>query len=163
MAPGRILKEIVIISVIAIGLGVAVNALSPHGIALKGDWDKSKGMITARSKNDIVGKKSEIELADAIALYQQGVLFVDARAEDFYKTGHIKGAISLPVENFFDKIAAFQKQYPETTAVITYCSGRECSDSHDLAENLTQAGYANVRIFIDGYPAWESQGQPVEK
>jgi len=88
---------------------------------------------------------------------------VDARTEDIYTQGHIKGAVSFSVEKFFDKIAEFKQKYPENTPIVTYCSGRECSDSHDLAENLVNAGYTDVRIFIDGYPLWDSEKNPVEK
>ena len=163
MAARRILKELSLITLVAVALALIVNALSSSGIALFGAWDKTRGMVTAKPRNDVVKGNSEVEITEAIALFKQGLLFVDARSRDDYAQGHIKGAVFLGVENFQELIGAFSKQYPETTAIVTYCSGRECSDSHDLAEDLINAGYTNVRIFIDGYPMWESQGLPVEK
>jgi rhodanese-related sulfurtransferase len=163
MAARRIIKELSLITLAAVAVAFTVNALSPRGIALFGAWDKSRGMVTAKPRNDVVKVNSAIEITEAIALYKQGFLFVDARSKDDYLQGHIKGAVSLSVENFQELIGAFSKQVPETTTLVTYCTGRECSDSHDLAEELIRAGYTSVRIFIDGYPLWESQGLPVEK
>jgi rhodanese-related sulfurtransferase len=163
MAARRILKELILVTLVAASLAFIVNALSPRGIALFGEWDKEKGLVSAKPKSDSVGKKAEIETNEAIALYGQGVLFVDARSKEDFAQGHIKDAVSLSAENFEELIGPFSKQYPETAAIVAYCSGRECSDSHDLAESLMNAGYSNVRIFIDGYPAWEARGLPVEK
>lgn len=164
MALKKLLKEIGLLLGIALSLAFVVNALSPNGIALQGNWDVSKGMVSAKVRSDtLISKKLEIELPEAQTLFKQGVLFVDARSEEDYKAGHIRGAVSLSVERFFDEIKKFQERYPDSTPLVTYCSGRECSDSHDLAENLMNAGYTDIRIFIDGYPVWEAQGLPVDK
>jgi len=163
MALIKIIRELIILCSIAVVLAFIVNAVSPKGIALVGDWDKSKGVVNAKAKNDAVIHTREIDLMQARPLFEQGVLFVDARTRDDYDKGHIKGAASLPVEEFWDRIADFQKTYADTLLLITYCSGRECSDSHDLATNLEQVGYKNIKVYIDGFPAWDGAQLPVEK
>jgi rhodanese-related sulfurtransferase len=163
MAFKPIFREIALLSVAAIALAFIVNAISPRGIPLFGRWDVKAGRITAKPAPEAKQSWGEIEIGEAATLYNQGILFVDARSAADYAKGHIKGARSLPVEIFYEKIKAFKEEYPDTMAILTYCSGRECTDSHDLAENLIQSGYTNVRTFIDGYPLWESQGLPVEK
>ena len=107
-------------------------------------------------------KGRDIGLSEAVTLHKQKILFVDARSEDDFKEGHIKGAVSLSVQTFDDKIEKFRKCYPDTIPLVLYCSGRECSDSHDLADMFYRKGYFNIRIFVDGYPAWEAAGLPVD-
>ena len=157
-------KEISIILGIAIVTAFAFNYFSPAGIALVGQWDTSQGVVTARAKNDIVIDDIEIGTVDrARKLYDSGkYIFVDARSPEDYEEGHIKGAVSLPVGQFDEKIAAFEERHPPQASIITYCSGRTCQDSHHLAEFLLEFGYDNVTVFIDGFPGWKAEGHPIE-
>ena len=143
---------------------LTVNYFSPAGIALVGQWDTSQGVITANEKNNIV--LNDIEIGDVILakkLYDsQKFIFVDARSRDDYDEAHIKGAVSLPVGQFDEKIEAFLEQYPPEKAIITYCSGRSCEDSHRLAQLLLAFGYSEINVFIDGYPGWKAEGYPIE-
>jgi rhodanese-related sulfurtransferase len=161
-------KELVNQSFILLGVSVIVafivNYFSPAGIALVGQWDTAKGVITAKAKNDSVSGKLEVE--DAILakqIFDSGnVLFVDARTREDYDDGHIPGAISLPIGQFDEQIDSFLNQYDIEQPVVTYCSGRTCEDSHNLAQLLIDFGYIDVKVFIDGYPGWEAEGFPVE-
>jgi len=54
MAKRKIIREIILLSVVAISLAFIVNFISPRGIALFGDWDKNKGMVTANAKADTI-------------------------------------------------------------------------------------------------------------
>ena len=87
---------------------------------------------------------------------------MDARSKNHYENGHIPGAVSLPVVQFEERIEFFLNRYPPEQPIVTYCSGRTCEDSHDLAQFLSDLGFTNVRIFIDGFPGWEADGYPVE-
>lgn len=157
------IKGFFILMGIAVVCAFTVNFFSPKGIALVGDWDKSDGVITAKAKDDAVVREREIkELGIAKAIYDKGYIFVDARAEEVYEDGHIKGAVSLPIGQFYEMIVQFIENYPLSTPLVTYCSGRECDDSHRIAKYLSEEGYTNVHVFIDGYPAWEQEGYPIE-
>lgn len=157
-------KELMIIIGISVLCGFAVNAYSPKGIALFGNWDTSKGVVSAKSKSHGNYFFEEIEeIQTAKEIFDRGdSLFVDARHPDAYHEGHIPGAVSLPVGRFDEMIEGFGSRYPTSTPIITYCSGRECEDSHNLARLLFTEGYTNIRIFIDGYPGWEEMGYPRE-
>ena len=159
-----IIKELLILVGLALITAFAVNAFSPEGIALFGDWDTSKGVITAKPKNDIVNHQLEIgDIPTAKELYDNGALFVDARPDEEYKKGHIKGAASLPVQQFQTRINEFKNNFPSDITIVTYCSGRECDDSHMLADYLLDKGFTDIRVFIDGYPAWKKEGYPIER
>ena len=164
MVSQKTIKEIVILVGVAVTLAFMVNFLSPRGIALLGQWDTAKGVITADPIGVAAGGLEEIDsVALAREIFDRGdVLFVDARSSDNYDDGHISGAISLPVGQFDERIESFLNRYSSDQPMVTYCSGRTCEDSHNLTQFLSDAGYTNVRIFIDGFPGWEAEGYPIE-
>lgn len=157
-------KEVALILGLATAVALSVNYFSPAGIALVGQWDTTEGVVTARAKDEPAIGDLEIEtVALARKLFNTGeYVFVDARSAEDYQEGHIRGAVSLPVGQVDAKLAEFLQQYPPETAIITYCSGRTCQDSHHLAEVLMELGYDNINVFIDGFPGWETEGHPVE-
>jgi len=160
-----IAKELITLLGFAVIASFTVNYFSPNGIALFGQWDTSQGVITAKPKNDPVTGGFEIKDANtAKEIYDTGkAVFVDARSYEAFIDGHIKDAVSIPKVQFIEFIDHFKTKYPPTTPVITYCSGRECNDSHELAQYLIGEGYADVKVFIDGYQGWERKGYPVEQ
>jgi rhodanese-related sulfurtransferase len=157
-------KGIVMLLGAAVITALTVNHLSSRGIALVGDWDTGKGVITAKPREDVVVHEREIgDIQDAKTLYDGGgILFLDARSVEAFTAGHIAGAVSMPIGEADGMIEAFSKKHPPGTPIVTYCSGRECDESHRLAELLTDFGYTKVRVFVDGFPAWERKGYPVE-
>ena len=161
-------KELVNQTVILLGVSVIlafiVNYFSPAGIALVGQWDTSAGVISAKAKNDTISVGLEIEdVILAKQIFDSGnVLFIDARTREDYDDGHIPGAVSLPVGQFDEHIDAFLDQHEIDQSIVTYCSGRTCGDSHNLAQLLIDFGYSDVKVFIDGFPGWEAEGYPVE-
>jgi len=164
MVNRKTIQEIFILLSISVGLAMLVNFFSPRGIALVGQWDTSQGVITASPSGTEEEKPEEINsVARAMEIFDNGnVLFVDARSQDNYEDGHIPGAISLPVGQFDEQIESLLNRYSSDQPIVTYCSGRTCEDSHDLAQFLSDAGFTNVRIFIDGFPGWEAKGYPIE-
>jgi rhodanese-related sulfurtransferase len=164
MVVRKTIKEIIILAGVSVILAVAVNYFSPRGIAPVGQWDIAKGLISANPGGAAEENPAEIDsVARAKEIFDSGdVLFVDARSQENYEAGHIPGAVSLPVGRFDERIESFLNQYPPEQPILTYCSGRICEDSHNLALLLTGAGYSRVRIFIDGFPGWQAEGYPVE-
>jgi len=151
-----------ILLLLATGLAFMGNAVSPNGIALMGQWNTSSGVINAKAKNGPVVHELEIDdIAVAKRIFDAGqAVFVDARHPGIYAEGHIQGAIIMPVFLFEEKIGDFKQAFPTSTYLITYCSGRECEDSHELAQLLFEQGYERINVFIDGFPEWQSHGYP---
>ena len=159
-----VLKEVGLLVVMAVIAALGVNYLSPVGISFFGQWDTSKGTISAKAKDDIIVDEYVIDSVQAAReIYESGkAVFVDARTPEDYLAGHIKGAVSIPVNDFDEAIRPFVEVYPLDTVIIAYCSGRTCDDSHRLSQLLVDYGYVNVSVFIDGFPAWQAEGLPVE-
>lgn len=160
----KLAGEITLLLGVAVVLALAVNFFSPAGIALFGQWDTSTGVISAHAKSNGGFELDEIDtVKEAKKIHDKGgTLFVDARSKENYEDGHIPGAVSFPVGQFDELIGSFLDQHAPDRPIVTYCSGRTCEDSHHLAQLLSELGFDNVRIFIDGFPGWEAEGYPIE-
>jgi len=105
-------------------------------------------------------KYIEIPYADVKTLHDAGVLFLDARRTSIYEQGHIAGARPFSVweSDIDEKVRKLweERQDPaqQALAIVIYCSGGECEDSHMLAEKLWGATFTNVYVYKDGYPDW---------
>ena len=160
----KTIKEIIILVGVAVTLAFVVNTFSPRGIALVGQWDTAKGVITADPQ---LAEERKLEEIDSVTwakeIFDKGhVLFVDARSQNNYEEGHIPGAVSFPLGQFDEKIESFLSRHSLDQPLVTYCSGRTCEDSHNLARLLLEAGFTDIRVFIDGFPGWKAEGYPVE-
>ena len=160
----KLAEEIIILLGVAIVAALVVNFFSPKRIALIGQWDKAQGVVTAKAKDDVVVEDREIkDVKRAKQIFDSGkAVFVDARSDEDYESGHIPGAVSLPAGRFDQLIDDFIDQHSLDQPVVTYCSGRTCEDSHKLAQLFSDVGFKDVKVFIDGYPGWEKEGYPVE-
>jgi rhodanese-related sulfurtransferase len=160
----KIIKETIFLLGISISTAFIVNFFSPAGIALVGQWDESSGVVASKADGNVFSGELEIKhVRIAKQIYDSNkAVFVDARSLENFKNGHIKGAESLPLGQFDDRIEAFRKKYPTDTFLVTYCSGRTCDDSHRLEQLLFDHGYINVSVFIDGYQGWKAEGFPIE-
>jgi rhodanese-related sulfurtransferase len=94
-------------------------------------------------------------------LMASGALLVDARSPELYATGHIEGAVSLPLVEIDTGLPKFLEHLAKDRSIITYCSGFGCPDSFDLGVLLIEAGCRDVRVFEGGFPEWRDAGLPV--
>ena len=102
-----------------------------------------------------------INLEQTYMLYQRGIIFIDARDESEFKSGHIKNSINLPVykfHNFKNVLSRISK----SQTIVCYCEGNDCDLSKQLSSKLFSLGYRNNYIFIGGWEQWKSAGYPVE-
>ena len=156
--------RIVVILTVACTLALTVNAVSPRGIPLVGQWDTAVGVVTAET--DLAAVWMDFELPDpetSKQVFDSGeALFVDVRNREAYDEGHIPGAVSLPLGEFDAMVLTFETEVPTDRPIVTYCSGRLCQDSHTAAQRLMEMGFQNVVVFIDGMPGWMEHGYPVE-
>jgi rhodanese-related sulfurtransferase len=122
-------------------------------------------LVNLRSKAKQLYGISVIELVSAKQLYdEKSAIFVDARTAQEYEIGHISGAISVPDREFLMGEIDPGKILPNKDAVlITYCDGGECELALDVANGLSDRGYNNVFVLVEGYPGWEAAGYPVDK
>lgn len=120
------------------------------------------GSVTAAAASV---QEVEIDTATAYADWSSGALFLDARVSESYYEGRIAGARNFAVwEGDIDgKIVSLMAETAPDARVVTYCTGGKCEDSHLLRGKLLAAGFTNVAVFKDGFPAWQQAGHPEEK
>ncbi len=107
----------------------------------------------------------EITNEDAMQLWHEKAIFIDARRTENFAQGHFAGARTMPVweADVDDRLRAFFDEIiDQQRPIVVYCSGGNCEDSHMLAEKLWGAGYENVYVYKDGFPGWQKMGGAVE-
>ena len=86
------------------------------------------------------------------------VTVLDVRPPEEYTSGHLPGAINVPME----KLETYLSKLPKRREIIAYCRGPYCLMSFDAVEKLRQRGFKAKRM-VDGYPEWRAAGLPVER
>jgi rhodanese-related sulfurtransferase len=91
------------------------------------------------------------------------VTIVDVQPKDIYATGHIKGALSLPYKSQMELEDVMA--LPEDRLIVVYCDcGPGEADSSDMAAQLKNFGYENVKVLKDpSIRGWRAAGYPMEK
>ncbi len=85
------------------------------------------------------------------------VVVLDVRPEQEYRSGHIRGARSIPVSELEKRL----KEIPKKKAIVAYCRGPYCVFADDAVKALRQRGFRAVRL-AEGFPDWKMRGFPVE-
>jgi len=89
--------------------------------------------------NLLLKRRGTINSPDARRLVEAGARLVDVRTPQEFATGHLPGAINIPVQDLESRLAELEeKQRP----VVLYC--RSGSRSGSAARILKGAGYAAI-------------------
>lgn len=105
-----------------------------------------------------------LTLGRAYELWQEGVIFLDARHDYQFEAGRIPYSFWLPSSRISsghgDEVMQF---LPPQGPIVVYCDGgEECDASKNTVMLLVQAGYENVSIFYDGYNGWVAADLDIE-
>lgn len=125
------------------------------------DWQE-KGfpvVVEEIAEDDLDVKYITVDEAYKIYLNDEKYLFIDVRSEGEYESGHIEGAINIPVS----EIANSLDEVPTDKPIIVYCNGSSCHRSSRAAEVLMENGFKEVYVISGkGIIEWEEKGYPVE-
>lgn len=97
--------------------------------------------------------------------YQEGLfVFVDARNDEHYRSGHIPGAYLFDRYRAGEYLAAVLPVCLTAEKVVVYCTGGDCEDSEFAAITLRDAGVSpqNLYVYSGGMADWTAAGLPVE-
>ena len=100
---------------------------------------------TGENKNDTVLTYEQISAEEAKKIMdtESAYVIIDARTNEEFAEGHIKGAIMIPEYEIAQK--AESKIPDKNTLILVYCrSGRR---SKIASEELVKLGYTNVKEF----------------
>ncbi|MFW9924920.1 MAG: rhodanese-like domain-containing protein [Candidatus Thorarchaeota archaeon] len=90
-------------------------------------------------------------------------IILDVRPREFYEDGHLPGALSFPLADFETVIAGLLEITTQQSPILVYCSGFECTDSHQFAANLNNIKFTDVKVYSGGFTQWLEMGYEIEK
>ncbi|HMM23164.1 MAG TPA: rhodanese-like domain-containing protein [Selenomonadales bacterium] len=91
----------------------------------------------------------QISMGEAMEAWQDGgALFVDVRAADKYRQGHIPGAVSIPLAELKSRL----KEIPKDKKVLLICRSGEGSSQANLI--LQSYGFAGTYSVSGGMLEW---------
>lgn len=112
------------------------------------------GGCAAQTEGSAPGEYRQVEPAEAQSIMDSGedVVILDVRTREEYDSGHIPGAICVPVESIGEEQPA---ELPDKDqAILVYC--RSGNRSVQASEKLAAMGYSNV-IEFGGINEWPGE------
>lgn len=89
-------------------------------------------------------------------LHRRDAVVVDVRPTEEYESAHIRGAISVPL----DELARRLRELPRTKLIVAYCRGPYCVLAPQALALLRTRGF-RARRLEDGLPEWRAAGLPI--
>ena len=137
----------IVISVLA-GAGVILITLSLlFGFGILGNKKITQSSGESEAEEAAEDNNESLDIAsmtvdEAYEAYNSGgdYIFLDVRSEDEYNSGHILGAVFIPVSELEGRLAEVPKDKP----IIAYCNGSTCGRSERAAETLLENGFGDV-------------------
>ena len=80
------------------------------------------------------------------------VLWVDSRAEAYFESEHMEGAILLNEDNWDQQIAQFSQHWSADVRVVVYCDTPSCRSSRMISHRLrTELGVSKTYVLKTGW------------
>ena len=125
---------------------IAEARIAELGRAAKDYFDGADGMMP-------IGRRELMERAR-----MGDVVVLDVRPAVEYASGHIAGALSIPLE----ELETHLSRIPPEREIVAYCRGPYCVLAAEAVTLLRRSGRKAVRLS-EGYPEWRDAGFPVEE
>lgn len=88
-----------------------------------------------------------------------GVTLVEALPEQYWKQGHLPGAIQIDHTEIKEKAP---KLLPDRKGkIVVYCANTECQNSVNAVKALESLGYKEVYEYPEGKQDWTEAGLPL--
>ena len=141
---------------IAIALGSGYHLLAPEGFRAQ------RPAVAAITAAAAPISAPQIDFAEARDLWQQGVLFVDARHTEDYQQDHIASAISIPPDASRQQRAGDLAGRAQHVPLVVYCQSPSCGYARLLARRLGRDGFDNIKVFAGGWEQWQGPTQSTD-
>ena len=153
-------KQVTFFITVSILVGVISNLVRTDAIT----W-MAEPIKVVNNVNDVLltllePEIREIDLEMAKSLHKTGLLFVDARAEEYLSDGIIPGAVANDDVGLLSEQIEFLIGYEK--GFVIYCSDDDCGSSEELAYELQDFGFMNIFVFKGGWKSWTDAGLEIE-
>jgi rhodanese-related sulfurtransferase len=110
--------------------------------------------------DEYMGDREAVEQLTAAELEERlaggKVVLLDVRPEAEYRSGHIAGARSAPL----DRLPSIVPALPKRADVVAYCRGPYCVYADEAVRLLRARGLRARRLDV-GFPEWRRAGRPI--
>jgi rhodanese-related sulfurtransferase len=79
---------------------------------------------------------------------------VDARFSKDFESGHLPGALSLPISATEEEAAKIVPKLPKEGSIILYCRSSKCPYAERTAVKLSGIGFTNLLVYKGGWLDW---------
>jgi rhodanese-related sulfurtransferase len=109
-----------------------------------------------RAARNYLGDEVEAISRDELRkrLRRNDVVLVDVRPAEEFQSGHIDGALSVPLDELDQRLA----ELPEGCEIVAYCRGEFCAYAYEAVRALRAAG-RSARRLDGGWPEWQLAAQ----
>jgi rhodanese-related sulfurtransferase len=109
-----------------------------------------------RAARNYLGDEVEAISRDELRkrLRRNDVVLVDVRPAEEFQSGHIDGALSVPLDELDQRLA----ELPEGSEIVAYCRGEFCAYAYEAVRALRAAG-RSARRLDGGWPEWQLADQ----
>ena len=141
------------------GMSVCYALAGPEALALwlaLRDTSVARLAEVQRAADEYLGEDVEtIGREELLARAARGdVVLVDVRPGAEFRSGHIEGARSIPIEELDERLT----ELPADREIVAYCRGPFCVYAHEAVRRLRAAG-RSARRLEDGWPEWQLAAQ----
>jgi len=85
-------------------------------------------------------------------------MIVDVRSNQEFSSGHVPGAINIPVDQLASHLPELRRH--DNAEIVVYCeSGRRAGKAADM---LSEDGFLNIRHLQGDMKQWRNSGLPME-
>ena len=149
------LNQMLAIIILSLAVGLFTNILRSDRIPIL-----SQDMTLADDLDEVSGEPVAVTLAQAKSLFDKGVVFVDARDDEYFADGHIQNAWNSGF--FMELMFKLDSLQSRDDGVVLYCNDDDCGSSEELANDLYNEGFTKLFVFKGGWLEWNESGYPVE-
>ena len=149
------LNQMLAVIILSLAVGLFSNIIRSNGIPIL-----AQDMVIADNLDEVFGEPVAVTLSQAKNLFDKGIIFVDARGDEYFDDGHIQNAWNSGF--FMELMFKLDSLQTKDDPVVIYCSDDECGSSEELANDLYNEGFTKLFVFKGGWLEWNKAGYPIE-
>ena len=101
---------------------------------------------------DVESGSDGVEGVRLVESWRPDVVLLDVRPRLEYESGHIPGALTIPIAELGDRLG----ELPSGKKVVVYCRGSYCQFADEAVALLTSHGFAALRLE-GGWSEWSAE------
>lgn len=113
----------------------------------------------ARGRQEQGEPYRRISVQEALEMQKEGALIVDVRRDDEWVSGHVKGAIHIPVDDFLERAEA---ELPKDKDLLFICAAGVRSGLAAEMASALEFSEAHIYNIEEGTPTWIRAGLPTD-